>query len=112
MNLDAATKTKISSLTSVEQVALFCSLLLQDTYQNLIQTEGLDSASNQVKASVATADLIPVVLVDGTKTYKYICRLSLNVTNAVQYKAAKWSYVTDFDTTAPNSAIVNTANNT
>jgi hypothetical protein len=112
MLLDATVKTKISSLTNVEDVVLFCNLLLQDTYGNIQATEGLDVNSAEVKASVVTVDFVPVVLASGTKSYRAICRTSLSVDKAIMYRAAKWSFVNPFGSDAANSTIVGITNGT
>lgn len=103
---------KIATFTNVEDIVLFCSLLLQDTYANTQATEGLDQNSAEVKASVATVDFVPVVLATGSKSYRAICRISLSVDKAVMYRAAKWSFVNPFGSDGANANIVGIANGT
>jgi hypothetical protein len=111
MQLTADVKTKIGTLTSVEQVLTFCAILLQDTYQNIRVVEGLDATNAEVQVPAISVDLLPVVRASGSKEFRIVSRASFGISASAFWRAAKWNIQTDLGSDPPNASIVNIANN-
>lgn len=112
MQVNASLTTKIGTLQSVEEILVFCAILLQDTYSQVQAVEGLDATNAEVKVNAVTVDYLPVVRASGSKESRLVTRVSLPISNTFQYKAAKWNCISVFGSDVPNASIISTANNT
>lgn len=105
---------KVVTIDTVEGQVVYLMTLLSFTYGSITAVEGLDEAANPVRVSVAQSDLVPVVLANGTRTYRRIMRLSVPMLDSANFKAAQWNALetNGLGAEEPPSEIVDIANNT
>lgn len=114
MIANTASNDKVTSIDTVEGQVIFLMTLLSYIYGSDTDVEGLDDAGSPVKVSVAQSDLVPVVLGNGTRSYRRIMRLSVPMDDKANFSAAQWNAIVEngLGAQSPPEIITDIANNT
>lgn len=84
---------KLVTIDTVEGQVIYLMTMLSYVYGSVTAVEGLDEAANPVKVSVTQCDLVPVVLFNGTRSYRKIMRLSVPMSDTANFRAAQWNAI-------------------